>query len=594
MLNISMLSPGAIKLNGVVDYYVDFVVNLHLKDRSVWDKFVKVFVDRADSEDCGWRGEYWGKMMRGACTCYYYTQDYELYNVLTYAVENLLNAQDEYGRISSFSIKREFRYWDTWCRKYVITGLLHYYDICTNQNLKARIIDALRKHIDYIISKLGREEGKVDITLTSEVFGGVNSCSILETIINFYNRTKEQKYLDFAEYIISTGGSANGSLIDAVNDKTLIPSKYPVQKAYEMISFFEGLLEYYKISGDTKYLDTVLNFIDAIQKNEITVIGCAGCYSEDFNNARYTQTEKVELPTQETCVTVTWMRLLAKAFLITGNAKYIESFEISSLNALYGSVNVNKLQLKRKVTFVDVGVFAFDSYSPLIDDVRNKGMAGLRDFADGGVYGCCACIGSVAVALVPLMTVLKDGDSAYVNAYYEGKFSVDENLSFTIQGNYPVDDSVLITITNACEKERTIKLRVPTWCDDFVVKTGGVIKDLGEYKSVSKVWKKGDVIEVQIKKGIKAFVVNGYTSYSYGPIVLARDDKKEQVAGNLSCVNFDLDKATFNRVPEKAQEMVRFEVYAENEKIILTDYASCGKLWNEENKLSVWFRKAQR
>ena len=116
-------------------------------------------------------------------------------------------------------------------------------------------------------------------------------------------------------------------------------------------------------------------------------------------------------------------------------------------------MNVNKLQCKRKVTFVDVGVFAFDSYSPLIDDVRNKGMAGLRDFADGGVYGCCACIGSVAIALVPLTAVLKDDDNVYINAYYDGKFSIDENLSFTIQGNYPVDDSVLIKITKACEKE---------------------------------------------------------------------------------------------------------------------------------------------
>ena len=587
-----MLPSGAIKLNGMVDYYVNFVENLHLKDRAIWDKFVKVYTDLADNEDYGWRGEYWGKMMRGACMCYYYSKDSELYNVLTYAVEELLKAQDQLGRFSSYTTKREFNYWDTWGRKYIITGLLHYYDICTDQLLKTRIISALKRHIDYIISKIGKGDGKRDITLTSEVFGGVNSCSILETIIDFYNKTKEQKYLDFAEYIISTGGCANGNLIDAVNDKTLRPSQYPVHKAYEMISFFEGLLEYYKIKKEEKYLDTVLNFIDAIQQNEITVIGCAGCLSEDLNDARYTQTQTYELPTQETCVTVTWMRLLAKAFLITGNAKYIDSFEVSALNGLYGSINVNKLQCIRKVTFEDCGVFAFDSYSPLIDDERNRGMAGLRDLPDGGFYGCCACIGSVAVALVPLTAVLKENSDVYVNTYYDGKFDIEQGFSFNIQSNYPVDNQVLITITSDCSEKRTLKLRVPNWCDNFIIESDGEVKDLvGGYKSISKTWLKGDVIKLNITKSIKSFELNGYTSYYYGPILLARDDKKEEIMGKPSCVDFDVTKPTFNKIKENIGEMVRFEVGDNNQKIILTDYASCGKLWNEHNKLSVFFRK---
>ena len=36
--------------------------------------------------------------------------------------------------------------------------------------------------------------------------------------------------------------------------------------------------------------------------------------------------------------------------------------------------------------------------------------------------------------------------------------------------------------------------------------------------------------------------------------------------------------------------MVRFEVGNKDNKIILTDYASCGKRWNEDNKLSVFFK----
>jgi len=591
MKDIKFLSSGSIKFNGMVDYYVKFVENLHLKDNSIWDKFVQVFIDLADINDNGWRCEYWGKTMRAACACYYYSQDNELYNVLTRAVEKLLEVQDDRGRISSYSIEKEFTAWDMWGRKYVISGLLNYYDICSDKALKTRIINALRKHVDYIISKVGKDDGKRQITSTSCYWGGVNSSSILETIINLYNKTKEKRYLDFAEYIISTGGCATGSLIDAANNKTLRPSQYPTTKAYEMMSFFEGLLEYYKINGDKKYLDTVLNFIDAVQNNEITVIGCAGCNSEEFNNAYNVQTEPAKNPTQETCVTVTWMRLLTKAFLITGDVKYFNSFEISALNAFYGSINVNRLPSIRMNSDEECGVFAFDSYSPLLNYSRNKGIGGLKNLPGGGYYGCCACIGGVAAALVPLTAVLRTSDNVYINSYYGGNVAVDKNLSFTVQSNYPIDERVLINITSDCEKERTFILRVPDWCDDFVVQTSGLVKDLGNgYKAVTKIWKNGDAIEVDIKKSIKAFEQNGYTSYSYGPIVLARDDKKEQVIGNLSEVSFDLAKAEFNRVKEEGQEMVRFELFGENQKIILTDYASCGKRWNEDNKISVWLK----
>ena len=103
-MDIKTLQSGSIKINGLVNYYVDFVENLHLKDDSIWDKFVQVYIDKSDIDDNGWRCEYWGKMMRGACTCYYYSQDKALFKSLTLAVEKLLKVQDEFGRFSSYSL----------------------------------------------------------------------------------------------------------------------------------------------------------------------------------------------------------------------------------------------------------------------------------------------------------------------------------------------------------------------------------------------------------------------------------------------------------------------------------------------------------
>ena len=62
-------------------------------------------------------GEYWGKLMRGACMTWQYTGDQELYKILREAVLKLLDTQDEEGRISTYSRQEEFNGWDIWCRK---------------------------------------------------------------------------------------------------------------------------------------------------------------------------------------------------------------------------------------------------------------------------------------------------------------------------------------------------------------------------------------------------------------------------------------------------------------------------------------------
>ena len=172
---ISFLESGRIKLEGLPDFYVHFVENFHLQERSLWVKFVNVFRQKADTLDDGWRGEYWGKMMRGACLCYQYTQNEKLYEILKETVEDLLTAQEENGRFSSYDIDSEFQGWDIWARKYVATGLFHFIDICSDGELNTRIMKALYGHFDYIIEKIGDKEGQKEITKTSNAWGATNS-----------------------------------------------------------------------------------------------------------------------------------------------------------------------------------------------------------------------------------------------------------------------------------------------------------------------------------------------------------------------------------------------------------------------------------
>ena len=62
---ISYLPIGSARYFGTSENDCRFIQEHQLKDRSLWKKFVDVFRTRPDGEYEEWRGEFWGKMMRG-------------------------------------------------------------------------------------------------------------------------------------------------------------------------------------------------------------------------------------------------------------------------------------------------------------------------------------------------------------------------------------------------------------------------------------------------------------------------------------------------------------------------------------------------
>ena len=104
----SMDRTAKIRLTGEPDTLARLVQDRQLKDRRIWALFVKQFRKHPDDEEKSWKGEYWGKLMRGGCLTWQYTHDQELYDVLEWTVRDMLTAQDADGRISTYSKGAEF------------------------------------------------------------------------------------------------------------------------------------------------------------------------------------------------------------------------------------------------------------------------------------------------------------------------------------------------------------------------------------------------------------------------------------------------------------------------------------------------------
>lgn len=580
------------KYTGPEHEYVLLTEKHQLLEKKTWDKFVFVFTEDSDDHDIGWRCEYWGKMMRGACLTYRYHGTDELYEVLEYTVRELLKAQRNDGRFSTYSETKQFNGWDLWGRKYVLTGMMHFIDICKDETLKEEILEAICRHADYIVEHIGEGDGQKSILKTSDHWLCLNSCTILEPFIDLYSRTKKQSYLDFAKYIIGLGGCAGGNLIDLAILDEIAPYEYPVNKAYEMMSFFEGLLAYYEITGEEKYLDAVVKFIEKVNETDVTIIGCSGCTHELFDHSIVMQTEFNEVQMQETCVTVTWMRMLARLHLLTGEVKYVDRIEKSAYNALYGSINTKNekgFSIEDKY-FIDPVIF--DSYSPLYNNRRGFATGGFKKFRTGGFYGCCACIGSAGTAIFPLIGVLKSENGIVINEAFEGivntKTPSGKPITLNSVSDYPVGEKYALALFLESDEEFELKIRIPDWCDEATVRIGDEIKNAYPgYFSVKRVWCDGDTVEIELPRHLKSHHLNGKTAYTYGPLVLARDEIKEGKPTDSPFTPTEYN--AYRIVPKEDGELLRIYLECEGDDVLLTDYSSCGKYWTRKDaKVSVW------
>ena len=580
------------KYTGAPHDYVLFTEEHQLLKKATWDKFIEVFTENSDDHDIGWRCEYWGKMMRGACLTYTYHGSDELYEMLDYAVRGLLKVQRDDGRFSTYSEEAQFNGWDLWGRKYVLTGMMHFIDICKNEALKAQILEAICRHADYIVERIGDGEGQKSILKTSGHWLCLNSCTILEPFMDLYKRTGKQSYLDFAEYIISLGGCGGGNLIDLALADELAPYQYPVNKAYEMMSFFEGLMAYYEVTGKAQYLEAAVKFVEKIDETDVTIIGCSGCTHELFDNSIVKQTEYNKVQMQETCVTVTWMRILARLHLLTGEVKYIDRIEKSAYNALYGSINTknqNSFSIEDKLLFEPM---PFDSYSPLYNNRRGIATGGFKKFRTGGFYGCCACIGSAGTAIFPLIGVLKSDEGVVINEAFEGivstKTPTGKPLTLNAVTDYPVGDKYALALFLEESEEFELLVRIPDWCDEATVKVGDEIKRATPgYLSIKRTWCDGDTVELELPHHLKSHYLNGKVAYTYGPLVLARDSKKEGKAVDSEFT--PTEYSAFKLLPAEEGELLRLMLECDGEDVLLTDYASCGKYWDDHSaKVSVW------
>ncbi len=579
------LESGHVHLNGVIGKRMQQCIDQRIANQDI-ERLVKPFRIRNDGPD-KFRGEFWGKWFTALVLAYTYTPTDALKEKMQEAVSEIVKTQTDDGCISTHKDDVQHGHWDTWSRKYVLLGLLHYYQVSTD----ASALVAAEKMVQHFMTQVGPE--KINLSNTGHwAWEGLAPNSILEPLALLAQITGKQEYTEFCLHLVARWKDANDyaeeglRLVDAAlegKDAKDVGN----HKAYEQMSCFEGLCELYRQTEERRYLDAAISLAENIRKTELTVAGSGSNHETWCHGARY-QTEVFE-QAQETCVTVTWIKLCYKLLQLTGDASWADDMEQALFNALSASVTPD-------------GTW-WSYYSPLI----GERVASHYQFEEIGL-SCCVASGPRAMLLTHRWAVMQDEAGPIVNFYGQGKAQLHladaSAVSITQETQYPVQGAVSLRINVDEAKAFNLRLRIPAWSRETQLQINGeeLKAKPGSYTEINREWQDGDEITLDLDMRCRAIAApSGAPAFAVmrGPILLALDNRVQETLRSSLRLVVDEDSYIDGALQsDTADDFLlsctitctyhKVHIVTENTSITMCDYASAGNKWSGDNVFRVW------
>ena len=337
---LKVLPPGAIQLGGFVQQRILQQENLAF-DAPTLAAMADVYRKRRSGFA---DGEFWGKTVRALCHHYQYSGDPRLRTLLDATLVDLLTTQTPDGCISDYAPAKQPFNTDVWDRKYALLGLINGYETTGDP----KVLEAATRMADQLLTQVGPAT-KIRVVDTAYITGpphpnqipggfqGIESSSILEPVLRLYRLTGKPSYFAFAKNIVEVeGGSKRGNIFEAAfagkDAKDFGGDGDPnhaVAHAYSIISCFEGLVEYYRATGNEHWKQAALNFYTNVLNKETVIVGaCCGlggvnnglAPTEQFNYSAFFQTCPVR-DGLEGCTHARWMAFCRHLLQLTGGSK---------------------------------------------------------------------------------------------------------------------------------------------------------------------------------------------------------------------------------------------------------------------------------
>ena len=408
-----------------------------------------------------WKGEFWGKLMLSSVRVAEYRDDAAFKEFLRQEAHRLMCYQKPDGYLGSY-VNPEFVCaadetqakkvngwgcdfcWNLWCRKYTTWGLVAAARLTGDQEILA----AANRLMTQQIEMLRRMNVKLCDTGTGEMVG-MPSCSVLKPLLWLYQDTGKTLYLNYAKEIIAYWDRPNNpapNFFSNADSGRPLHEWYPDEigkwgKAYELMSCLDGILEFYRVTGDKRCLETMIRLQGLLWRHERNLVESVG-YNDQFVGAA-----RLINGASEPCDAIHWIRFNFDLYLITGDVRYVNAIEPTFYNALLAGIYRDGRWGARQVRSCG-------------RHVPGEQQCGLR------LQHCCVNnLPRSFMDIAQLGATQETDGTTRINLY--SPFTTDfANVGVKVVGDYrfgdfPVSDRVTVALD--ARRDLHVKFRLPPW-----------------------------------------------------------------------------------------------------------------------------------
>ena len=402
---------------------------------------------------------------------------------------------------------------EMYCAGHMIEAGVAYYQATG----KRKLLDVCIRMTDHMMSQFG--PGKRHWVPGHE--------EIELALVKLYQTTQEQKYLDFAYWLLEERGHGHGTMGDEGKwDPVYYQDIVPVRRltdisghAVRCMYLYCGMADVAALKNDTGYIAAIDRLWDDVVHRNMYITGGIG---SSRDNEGFT--EDYDLPNLdaycETCASVGMVLWNQRMNQLTGDSKYIDVLERSLYNGALAGISL--------------GGDRFFYVNPL----ESKGDHHRQEW-----YGCACCPSQLSRFLPSIGNYIyaSSDDALWVNLYIgnTGQIRIGEtDILLTQETDYPWDGSVKLTISTSQPLEKEIRLRIPNWCKTYDLSINGKRINVSEEKgyAVIKDWKSQDVIALDMDMPVEIVAADPHVKENFdkraiqrGPLVYCMEEIENPV-----------------------------------------------------------------
>ena len=388
---------------------------------------------------------------------------------------------------------------EMYCAGHMIEAGVAYYQATG----KRKLLDVCIRMTDHMMSQFG--PGKRHWVPGHE--------EIELALVKLYQTTQEQKYLDFAYWLLEERGHGHGTMGDEGKwDPVYYQDIVPVRRLTDISGHAVRCMYLYCFMADVAALKNDKAYIAAIDRLWDDVVHRNMYITGGIGSSRDNEgfTEDYDLPNLdaycETFASVGMVLWNQRMNQLTGDSKYIDILERSLYNGALAGISL--------------GGDRFFYVNPL----ESKGDHHRQEW-----YGCACCPSQLSRFLPSIGNYIyaSSDDALWVNLYIgnTGQIRIGEtDILLTQETDYPWDGSVKLTISTSQPLEKEIRLRIPNWCKTYDLSINGKRINVSEKKgyAVIKDWKSQDVIALDMDMPVEIVAADPHVKENFGKRAIQR------------------------------------------------------------------------